>query len=347
MHMKTMRFIFTALIALQLSCSVERNEVVINGKFIGDIPDRVGFTIPVNQTSFEGFREIIELDSTGTFKIIVDTEKPAFLSFWFLDSPSLIIEPGKSYNVTLERDPEKGLLITGDLERLQEFYNKLNHENPMTCLYSFGEDISNFTAIRQNLHDNLEKELSAVKELYDTGEIKEEIKDLLVADRKIYYFTAKSVLASANNLRVRRENEEFLLDEIFTLWSEALNGIKMNHPYILSPYYSFDFLQMYLWYKIYTTFDFDSFVELRAENRDNRTTHAHNIDLAKKFLSNQNLEFYIAGTFFHQHMRRQYDDNLISLFEQFKNNFPESNYIPFVEKTLEKMIEKQEEQLSG
>ena len=329
---------------ITISCvQQEKNEVVINGKFIGDIPERFGFTIPVNQTSYMGFREIIELDSTGTFNIIVDTDKPAFLSFWFLDSPSLIIEPGKNYNIILVRDPGKTLLIQGDLDHLQEFYNMLPHENPLTCMYSFGEDISNYPYIRQNLQSNLDQELSAITELSDSGKITEEIKDLLVADRTIYYLTAKAVLASANNLRVRRDNEEFLLEEIFSIWQEAVNGISIDNPYILSSLYSWDFLQLYLWYEIYTNYDFDDFFKLYAKNRDNNKIHAHHIELAKEFFSNDILEFYIAGTFYYQNMRRQYDVNLNSIFEQFKIDYPESNYLPFVEKILEEMLERQKE----
>jgi len=348
--MKKLKRLMIALIPMLLihiSCvQQDIKKVEINGKFIGDIPERFGFTIPVNQTSYMGFREIIELDSTGTFNIIVETDKPAFLSFWYLDSPSLIIEPGKNYNILLERDQGMGLQIKGDLGKLQEFYNTLPHENPMTCMYSFGEDISNYTSIWQNFQENLEKEVSAINELFDSEKLPDNIKDLLIADRTIYYMTAKSVLASANNLRVRRENEEFLLEEIFSLWKEAVNGIKIDNPYILSSLYSWDFLQLYLWYEIYTNYDYDDFVKLRAENRANNRTHAHNIELAKEFLPNGILEFFIAGTFYHQNMRRQYDDNLNSLFDQFKSNFPESNYLIFVEKTFENMIEKQKELVS-
>ncbi len=349
--MKTQKLLMIALISvllINISCvQQETNEVNINGKFIGDIPERVGFTIPVDQTSYIGFRDIIEIDSTGTFNIIVETDKPAFLTFWHLDSPSLIIEPRKQYNLVLEIDPEKGLLMHGELGKLQEFYNKLPHENPMTCMYSFGEDISNFNVIRQNFHDTLEKELSAIAELFASGEITEDIKDLLVVDRKIYYMTAQSVLASANNLRVRRDNEEFLLDEIFSLWFEAASRVPMDSELFLSSFYSWDFLQLHLWYKIYTNYDYDDFVELRAENRDNKSTHAHNIELAKEYLSGDILEFFIAGTFFYQHSIRQYDNDLNYNFELFKNDFQKSNYLPFVEKTFEEMVKRQQEMASN
>jgi hypothetical protein len=345
--MKTQRLLLLALIPLliiHIGCvEQEKNEVVINGKFTGDIPEHLGYTIPANQTSYMGFSEMIEPDSTGTFRIIIETDKPALLSFGMLDSPSLIIEPGKNYNIILEHDLEKGLLMNGDLGQLQEFYNMLPHENPMTCMYSFGDDISNYNSISQSLNDKLEKELSAVMELFESKEITEEIKDLLVADRTIYYMTAKSVLFSSNNLRVRSENEEFLLEEIFSLWSEAADGIKLDNPYIISSFHSWDFLHLYLWYNVYSNYEFNHLVELRAQHRDNATTHAHNIELAKEYLSGNVLEFYFAGTFYTQHGRRQYDSDLNYIFEMFKSDFPDSRYLPFVEKTFEEMVQRKQE----
>jgi len=345
-HMKTMRFIFAVLIALQLSCSVERNEVIINGQFLGEHPEEIKYTYPVNGTSFDGFVNRVKLDSLGHFQINLQVYRPALITFRHAGSAFLIIEPGNKYEISLNQNKNNVLEMGGSISETQKVYSSFPHQHPMSCLYSYGEEFTNYNSIKQNLNDDLQNEISILNELYEYNKISKDVLNLLVTDRKIYYYTAQSVLASRNHLTKKSKNEE-VTDEIFSIWREAAHGVSLDNELLLSSYYSYDFLEMYLWYKIYTTFDYDSFVELRAENRDNRTTHAHNIDLAKKFLSNGNLEFYIAGTFFHQNMRRQYDDNLISIYKQFKSDFPESNYIPFVEKTLENMIEKQQEQLSG
>ncbi len=342
--MKTMKLIFTVFIALLLSCNAERNEVIITGRFLGEHPDEIGYTYPVNGTSFEGFVNRVKLDSLGQFQISLQVDRPALINFLYFGSPSLIVEPESNYDIVLSRNTQNVVEINGSLTEAQKVYSGLPHQHPMWCLYSYGEEFTNYHSIKQKLNDDLQNEISILNELYERKQISKNVLNLLVTDRKIYYYTAQSVLASRNHLNKKSNNEE-VPDEIFNTWSEAAYGVPMDNELLLSSFYSWYYLQMHLWYRTYTTFDYDDFVELRAENRENRTTHSHNIELAKEFLSDNVLEFFIAGSFFYQHARRQYDKNLISIFEQFKNDFPESNYMPFVEKTLENMIEKQTEKM--
>jgi len=344
--MNTMRCIVTILMALHLSCTVERNEVIITGEFLGEHPKDIGYTYPVNGTSFEGFTERVGLDSLGHFQINVQVDSPALMNFLYFGSPSLIIEPGRKYEISLSRNKNNVLEIGGSISETQKVYSGFPHQHPMSCLYSYGEEFTNYNSIAQKLNADLQNEISVLNELYEQKQMSKNVFDLLVTDRKIYYYTAQSVLASRNHLNKMSNNEE-VPDEIFNIWREAAYGIPMDSELLLSSFYSRDYLEMHCWYKIYENYDYDDFVELRAEKRANKSTHAHNIELAKEFLSNEILEFYIAGTFFHQNMRRQYDENLISIFEQFKCDYPESNYIPFVERTLENMLEKQRGQLSG
>ena len=340
MHMRIMKLIFLVLIAFQLACSAERNEVIITGQFLGEHQKEIRYTYPVNGTSFEGFVNEVELDSLGIFQIVLNVDKPVLLNFISIGSPSLIIEPGNNYEISLSRNKDNILEISGDICETQKVYSGLPHQHPMSCLYSYGEDFTNYHFIEQNLINDLQKELSILNELYNQNKVSEKLLNLLVTDRKIYYYTAQMVLSSRNHLDNKSKNKE-VPNDIFNIWKEAADGVPLDSELILSSFYSYDFLQMHLWHRIYTTFDYDDFVKLRAENRDNKSTHTHNIELAKEFLTNGILEFYIAGTFYHQNMRRQYDENLNSILEQFKKDFPESNYLPFVEKTFQNMIEKQ------
>ena len=343
--MRTLKLIFLVLIAFQLGCSAERNEVLISGQFLGEHPKEIEFTYPVNETSFEGFTDRVELDTLGRFQIVLNVKKPTLLNFMYIGSPSLIIEPGKSYEISLSRNKDHILEISGDICETQKAYSSFPHQHPMSCLYSYGEDFTNYHSIKQNLNDDLQKELSILNELFEQNKLSRNLLDLLVTDREIYYHTAQMVLSSRNHLDYRSKSKK-VPDDIFCIWEEAAKGVPLDSEFILSSFYSYSFLEMHLWHRIYTTFDFDDFVKLRAENRENKRTHAHNIELAKEFLPNGILEFFIAGTFYHQNMRRQYDDNLNSIFDQFKSNFPESNYLIFVKKTFENMIEKQKELVS-
>lgn len=340
--MRTMSLIFLGLISFQLAFSAERTEVKITGRFLGELPKEIIYTYPVNGTSFEGFFDKVELDSLGNFQIVLNIDRPVLLNFMYIGSPSLIIEPGNNYEILLSLNKDNILEISGDICETQKVYSSFPHQHPIYCRFAFGENFTDYHPIVLNLNNDLQKELSILNELYNQNKISEILLNLLATDRKIYYYSAQMVLASRNHLEKISNNKE-VPDDIFNIWKEAANGVPWDNEFILSSFYSFSFLEMHLWHRIYTTFDFDDFVKLRAEKRNNQSIHTHNIELAKAFFPNGILEFYIAGLFHHQNMRRQYDKNLDAIFEQFKKDFPESNYLPFVEKTFQNMIEKQQE----
>ncbi len=340
--MKPILLIIALLAAVQFSCSRIENQVVITGQFSGDIPDSFRHTLPVNSTSYEGFYGSVTPDTSGNFKVMIDTDRPALINFLYLGSPSLIIEPGNHYEITLALKPDGSLELGGDLSRAQEVYSALPHQHPMSCLYSYGEEFTNYHSIKQNLTDDMQKEISLLNDLYDQGLITEQVLDLLVTDRRIYYHTAMSVLASRNNLHYMSEDGK-VPDEVFELWKEAAYGVPRSGDFFLSSFYSWYYLQMCFFYNTYTTFDFDDFNQLRARRRAGGTIHSHNIELAGEYMEGDVLEFFVAGSFYYQHMRREYDKDMVMLFEQFKGDFPQSRYIPFVETTLEEMVERQNE----
>jgi hypothetical protein len=334
--MNPMRIFTAALIALLLSCSSEKNEVIITGRFLGEHPEEFGVTVPDSGTCYEGFTDRIRPDSTGNFKIILHADGPALVSFLFYDSPPLIVEPGNTYEIILNRNANHFVEMSGNLTETQKAYAALPHQHPMSCLYSYGEEFTNYLSIKQKLQADLQNEIAVFNGLYEQRKISHDLLDLLVTDRKIYYYTTQSVLASRNHLD-KHSNKEPVPDEVFSMWSEAAYGVPLDDRFALMSYYSFDYLQMHLWYKIYTNVGFDDFVGLRAEKRTNSAMHAHMIELAREFLPDHTLEFYIAGSFFDHHKKRHYDQNLGKILDQFKTEFPGSPYTPFVEATTEAM----------
>jgi hypothetical protein len=338
-YMNTMRIIFAILVVFLLSCNEEKDEVIITGQILEGHPEEIDYTFPINGTSFEGFAKKVKLDSIGQFQINLHVDRPALVNFMILGSPSHIIEPGNSYDLSINWETNE---INWNNNEIQEVYSNLPHQHPRSCLYSYGEDFTSYHVIKQKLNNDLVKEISLLNELYNQNKISKDVLNLLITDRKIYYYTAQSVLASRNQQHYNSNNKK-VPDEIYKLWSEAAYGVPLDSEFILGSCYSFDYLQMYFFYMIYTTYEINEFTELRAEKRASGTTHAHNIELAKNYFTGNVLEYYIAGTFFDQLRKRQYDENLILLLEQFKNDFPGSDYLPFVEKTYENMIQKQKE----
>jgi thiol-disulfide isomerase/thioredoxin len=64
------------------------------------------------------------------------------------------------------------------------------------------------------------------------------------------------------------------------------------------------------------------------------------INLAKEFLSNEHLEYYVASNLaLACHRKKSYDYELIQLVEDFKTNYPESNYLPYLDEAIKPFVE--------
>jgi hypothetical protein len=325
------RVIVTIYATLLISCAGNNNEVVIWGQVMGELPQKLGHTVPVNGTCFHFFNNEIESDSLRRFEIITQIDKPSFINFLFSDSPSLIVEPGKKYDIILDINPIKGYCnLKGETGKVQAFYNNQMHTNPRSCLFNFSEDLSQYNIIQKKLQSELEREIAQFKEFYNDGYLTEDVLELLKSDRNVYYSVAQATLASINHSQYRRAGKE-VPNEIFDLWAEAVLRIPLTNPYLINAVNAWDYLDYYFWYNVYNSFDFDEFVKIRNQKRSQGLIHNHNIELAKKYFDNEILEYYLAIYFIHPINSREFENDLSSNLEQFKIDYPNSLYLPFLE----------------
>jgi hypothetical protein len=338
--MKEMVFstLTVALLLIFIGCNKSQaGEVTITGQFVGNIPEQFTYTVPVNGVAFEGFFERGSPDSLGGFEINLVIDRPALLYFRYLDSPPLIIEPNQHYEIILNLSQDRKLSIEGDLGIVQNFFNELPHETPISCLYSFGEDVSSYNIISHRLKSELAKEEKGIQSLFLDGKITENLKELLITERRCYYKSALGVLAGTNRFAFLRNNEP-IPNDLSQIWYEALDLDVIENDYLLQSYYSWFLIELKIWQNIYTKFDVEQITQIRAEKRKANLIHSHNVELAKEFISGDILQFYLAGLFYHQMMRREIDVNLQAIYEQFKIDYPESEYIPFVKEIYSRMI---------
>jgi len=128
--MKFCYIILTMLIAFLSGCTLKKNEVVINGKIIGKMPDKIEFTVPLKGICDWMVSDSIKPDSLGKFQIVFNTKKPAFIKLRASQTTqgAVIIEPGKNYNVIFDLNKAKdNFQIIGENEVAQNQYNKLSN----------------------------------------------------------------------------------------------------------------------------------------------------------------------------------------------------------------------------
>lgn len=79
--MKLKQLILIILLTGFLSCQNSKNKTIIIGKIVGEIPERLEYTVPINGINYFGFEDSVQPDSMGNFQINLDIDKPCFIEF--------------------------------------------------------------------------------------------------------------------------------------------------------------------------------------------------------------------------------------------------------------------------
>ena len=338
--MKPIFNLILLLVILLAGCATEKKEVVISGHYSGQSREKIASTETVNGIVHRYFTSHAELCPEGNFSFTRTTERPAFVNFLFYGAPSLIVEPGSEYYVELFYDPSEGFEMDGEISDIQAFYNAFNHQDPRACIYEYPFDISDYQAVNKALLADLQEELEKIDSAYNAGILSQDIYELIKTDRQLYYQVARTVVASANYLRMMA-GDRMVPEEVFEIWEDALSAVSTDNPWFFSSLSAYDYLLYTYWHHIYTDpdFDYDEFVQIRSEKREARQAIAHTLDRAPEIFSGASLEFFMAAYIADQYARRQPHDELPGIITDFATKYPDSDYLVFLERIREELEE--------
>lgn len=330
--MITFRNLLFVLLTLLYSCTGNNNEVLITGKIHNTYFDAIKYSVPLKGTNFWGFNASTKVDSLGNFKIITKVDKPSFIQIFPEGLPTLylIVEPNNQYEITINYEPRKpNYIIRSPIEKVQKYYSDLININPRSCDYWTGDEITEYSKAFDELKKKMQQELTTLYDFHQNKNISKETYNLLKTDREIHYLTAQASLACINTVNTLVQNKD-IPQGLIKLWGNAVQSIPIENPNFLSSNYAYEFLDMYYWYKAYSSIDPKDFLKTRNDYRAKGLIHTHSIELAKNFFSGVVLEYYTATYIYFNTNRKRHEKEFISIFEDYKKNFPNSHYTTYL-----------------
>lgn len=352
-----MQQLLLILLCFLSACSNKQNdnkEITITGKITGTIPDRIEYTLPVNGITYFGFENTVHPDSLGNFKISLPIERACFieLSNEYNAYGTVVAEPGMHYTITINTENKKnGFNIECINKEGQQLYNQNANRSMITGHFEveaekYRKD-SITSKIKENIKKSIEEEVAKYKELLNTNIISDDFYNLVTTDRVYFYAGAQSSVAFLNYLLSERAQNTLHAEEYSSLWADAFENYPATDQDLMYSPWFFYFTQSYLRYKEFIEGDTDT--ETITEIRKQGRIHTHNIDIATKYLSGNQLEYYYAAYLYFEAVNKNYEKELIALFRQFKKNYPSSEYTHFVEPEIAPIMtfyEKQDEPLN-
>lgn len=338
--MKFYKIALIVLIISTISCTAKKNEVIIAGKIIGEIPKKVEFTKPINGTWFYGSKQSVKPDSLGNFQIKVDIDSPSFITLYIPKKANgtLLVEPRKNYNINFNLNlTDKKFSVTGQNSKGQNLYNSF--PNPEFNIFGLREHLKDSvtTVIASKIKAKQQNEISLFKKLFDKGEISEGFFNLVKLDRACYYAALKGNIALYKYRESYGNKKEDLKNNSLHLWNETFEAMPTTTPMLFRSPWFYALAQNYINYNEYRnpSFTIEKLTEIYKQGK----IHTHTINESKKYLTKNRLEYFNASYLYYQFWQtKDNSKELIALYNSFKLDYPNSKYTKYLEPMIAPII---------
>ena len=330
-----MKHIFhtTVVSFLFMFCCYAQEKTVITGKIIGN-PDKLIYTNPYGGTCFSGFQDTIDVDENGSFELRFSLKQPSFIVFSDFKTKKeciLLIECGHQYHILF--DPENDVEISGANEDGQRLYATLPNQLSVSKLIG---DIGNENSLA-NIHEKMQNlkddELKKLKKLLNERKISSSFFKLIQKDRDCYYAMLEGFILQRKIQSQNQTERGDLLKDFENIYAQY----PPNNADLLISSYWYGYVLCYIQtYKQFSKKDFT--LGVFKELFDNGTFHTFIINESKNSLTGKALESFRASYIFRV-SRGKYEKELIPLFEQFKNDYPKSEYSKYIKPNIDRLIQ--------
>jgi thiol-disulfide isomerase/thioredoxin len=338
--MKSFQVIFMILLAGLSACHVSNDTIIIQGEIIGDIPDKVEYTHPVSGVCNWWFTKSVLPDSLGKFQLVVASKEAVFIKIRTSGSQkgTLIAEPGNIYQVLFNlKDKQNVFSVNGKGSEIQQTCQKFpDPEHIQVGAREFLRD-SIAPRVKETIDQRRTAEIIEIEKLLSEKVISPEVSRLVITDRNCYYDALLATIAWIRNLRaIQGRGEMFTLDYA-NLWKETFRQPLVSNPEIVkSPWFPY-YAESYIYFREYVNGNFTK--ERLEELREANQVKTYHVDKAKEYLPSRICADYLANYLYQESFQKKFEKELIGLFNDFKTNYPESGYIPYISPLVDEISE--------
>jgi len=337
--MKLHQLILAILLIGIIGCQSKKNTIVITGKILGKIPEKVDYTKPINGICNWYFTDSVQPDSLGNFKIHIESDKVVFIKLRtsYTEQGTLIAEPGKTYEVVFDLNRKDSVFsVTDKSSVVQEAYNKFpNFEHIQLGAREFRRD-SVASRIKETVEQRRTSEIAQFEKFRSDKVISEEVFRIVKTDRNCYYDAVLATTAWLKDLMYIQSGQKVFTPDFETLWKETFKQPLFSNPEIVnSPWFDF-YAECYIYFKEYTNGNFTK-EKLEEINKTNQTK-IYRVNKAKEYLPKDICENYLAYYLYDESIQKDYEKELIDLYADFKAQYPNSGYNYYISPLIDEIV---------
>ncbi|MGV8093154.1 MAG: TlpA family protein disulfide reductase [Mangrovibacterium sp.] len=192
-------------------------------------------------------------------------------------------------------------------------------------------------AIQKTIEQRRTGEIAEFEKFLSDKMISQNVLDLVKTDRNCYYDALLTTVAWLKDYMTILGRENSFTDEFKKMWKETFKDPLFSNPEVLkSPWFRFYALN-YIYFQEFLNGNFtkEKFDELNGSQQPK----TYRVSKAKEYLPATIREDYLADYLYEESFQKEYKNELIGLFEDFKTDYPESEYIPYISPMIDEIIE--------
>lgn len=329
--------VFSFLVLLGfLSCKSEREEIIISGEILGANLDNIKYTLPGNGTCFYGFTSKIEPDNEGKFELHFIINQPSIMQFYLTPQKKrvyLLLEKGNKYNVIFSPDDKDNFfnIKSSNIEGQKLLNQSISMQRSL--YYNGSSNTENdFEKIQKDFNTKEKTEIDSFKKILEENKISNNFFKLVQNNIHCFYTMIKGKDAIGRFYKEQYSNNGIFSNQVQKMWKDCYKDSIVLQPSSMSSPWYYKLAQNYLNQVEYTHPEFNS--DDIYNYFEKGIIHTHNIEYAKMQLPEPMLEYYTACYIYNQCEQRKFEKELISLYFNFEQNYPQSMYLPFIKEAI-------------
>lgn len=319
---------------------VTPKEVLITGKVnVGTIKE-VSYTIPHRGIFYWGIKETTPVDTQGNFQIKIPCEQTSIVAIGGVDQPKkiLILSPGDHYTISLGAEKDEDFSeAKGPNEEGQKLFQAL--PNPgfvQVAARKYFKDTV-ISEIKSKIAAEKTNDLNPFSALLKAKKITPAFYELVKADRDCYYATMQAQLVWVKLFRSDQDKIKTFSPAYQAWFADIYREYPLSSKSLIRSFWWQEYATTFQNVAIFMDKDFDP--KQQEELYKNETVHTFQMKDAPKRFSGEFLEYFQFSYLYNACFQKEYEKELIGLFEQFKQQYPQSSFTPYLQPLVEPIVE--------
>ena len=323
-------------------------EVTISGKVNAGTLKEVIYTIPHRGIFHWVLKASAPVDAQGNFQIKIPCEQTSIVAIGGSDQTkkTLVLSPGEHYTLSLGAEKDEDFFeAKGPNEAGQKLFQAL--PNPgfvQVAARKYFKDTV-ISEIKTKIAAEKAKDLEPFAALLKAKKITPAFFELVKADRDCYYATMQAQIVWVKLLRTDPDKIKTFSPAYQSWFAETLKEYPINNKSLTRSFWWQEYADTYQGVSMFLAKDFDP--KQLEEHYKNETVHTFKMKETPKLFNGEFLEYFQFSYLYSACLQKEYEKELIALFEQFKQQYPQSPFSKYLQPLVDPIVEYHQVQAAG